>query len=478
MTVQSSFVDDVYGKNIPVIAGAILPDPEFLEVLDYVDQQTINAYVGTWVEALLHYPRFVAPWTTDICGGKCKSYLLPGSLYQIYFAPLGTLGQGILSATEFQDVEAIRVYNAPGIGLVFQDLSDEDDFNLEIDCQIKGESPTTSVQLCGKQTGSSIAVGTLSVHAALQVLAVVRVTLLTASVLGWRVCPAVLKSLEQCDADNKWKTEPLSTKTLMAVYEQQVTTTYEWKTMVITDVHAESTPKSLALHLDMFKGVWDRIFKPASDTEEAVPGFEEHMQWLSTKNRPSVDPRAPMEELQNFLALVIHFALTAKQFVNGTRAEHSLTEDQDLISLPPGMLTTATGGRRVQRFVAQRWATWCFMTSGSLITVVCGICLVWILRQNGPIPKGMGVLEFDSVARAATSRAGTKRTGNLPENTITVEEYMMGLSEKQRSSIRAAIRPLGTARVMLHRQGETDGGNRILLLPDISGPPSTADGNS
>jgi hypothetical protein len=99
---------------------------------------------------------------TPNCTGSCTSIFLPGGLETARrVSPI--LNLTLLEGGTFKDAETIRIVNAPGLLLKFDQLHADFDFDREGECTVYGQNTNNSIQICIRSTDHSLAVGMLFV---------------------------------------------------------------------------------------------------------------------------------------------------------------------------------------------------------------------------------------------------------------------------------------------------------------------------
>lgn len=210
----------------------------------------------------------------------------------------------------------------------------------------------------------------------------------------------------------------LTAKTLMTVYRQNVTTMYARADLAIKHIEATSPPVRVHTSADDTQQIWDRIFVPdglADMTDRQSINVTIHR--LAWKYRTYVeffpDHNAPVELLSNFMAVPLQFAVTAMQYANSTG---KLPEDKQ--GFPAELITTATGGRSIQKFVSPAWTAWTFIVSAVGVVLLTGAGYLWVLTREHPVPRPSGITELDFATKLANGQpvAGEGVTeGTLPD---------------------------------------------------------------
>lgn len=184
---------------------------------------------------------------------------------------------------------------------------------------------------------------------------------------------------------------------------------YSQKDLSIQHVEPVSKPVRFPMLEPDMELIWDRVFRPrpspAQIDLESINVTISRMAWkYRTYTEFFPDNQMHVELLQNFLAVPLQFAVTAMQYANYTLA---LPEEKR--TFPPELLTRATGGRSIKRFVSQPWTVVVFIASGALVVSLSGAGFWWMLSQAHPLPKPSGIVELDFVSRVSDLQ-GRRRT--------------------------------------------------------------------
>jgi hypothetical protein len=137
-----------------------------MELFKIVEPYQTFIYLDTWIEQLLQYPKFAVLQDSGGCDKElgCESYFLPGSLEDALLARAPVL-TSLLESTLSSSPNSIRIYNAPGIGLMFQPVPESNVFNNLTDCTtfiVDDSGEQSGLQVCGKQAGQSVLFGMCS----------------------------------------------------------------------------------------------------------------------------------------------------------------------------------------------------------------------------------------------------------------------------------------------------------------------------
>ncbi|KAF3351905.1 hypothetical protein VdG1_09517 [Verticillium dahliae VDG1] len=364
---QHHFIQD--GPSVAVYAGTIPPD---VSVLDNIPASYMAGFFDTWAQQLMNYPRYSTAWSMEGCEGNCSAIFLPGGM-EIARKVVPLMNSTILQGGTFNDVDSISIMRAPGLAARFDPLPADFRFDIEKECAVylTPAGMSDGLQMCIRQVGDSLAA-------------------------GWRACPSFTQLYGECPLPERWATAPLRTKTLMTVYRQNATTTYDRSDLSI------------------------KHFFPDHDV--------------------------PVEQLRNFLAVPLQFGITALQYANYTMA---LPPEKR--AFPPELLTVATGGRSIMKFVGPLWTAWVFIVSGVLVTVLSGCGFWYILVQAHPVPRPSGILEVDFAVKLedVKARNGESSVGSFSE----VAEEMHSREDYSAWSI---IKSLRDKRITMTPQASND----------------------
>ncbi|OBR15174.1 hypothetical protein CH63R_00354 [Colletotrichum higginsianum IMI 349063] len=379
---QNSFEDYFIkqGVSIDVYAGNIPPD---VSVLGLISTTYLDGFFDTWAQQLLNYPRYATGWKMDGCTGACSVSFLPGGM-EIARKVGPLLNSTILQGGLFNQTETIMIESAPGLVARFDPVPDGFEFDLEQDCSVYQTPLGDALQMCKRQMGDSVAA-------------------------GWRACPSATQLTRGCATRLAWTKAPIVSKTLFTAYRQTATTMYSQKDLSIQHVEPVSKPARFPMLEPDMELIWDRVFRPrpspAQIDLESINVTISRMAWkYRTYTEFFPDNQMHVELLQNFLAVPLQFAVTAMQYANYTLA---LPEEKRIF--PPELLTRATGGRSIKRFVSQPWTVVVFIASGALVVSLSGVGFWWMLSQAHPLPKPSGIVELDFVSRVSDLQ-GRRRT--------------------------------------------------------------------
>jgi hypothetical protein len=115
-------------------------------------------FVG-WTSSFLSVPRFATKLPIDNCTTNCTSAFLPGGM-ELTRKNASIVKETILQGSVFQRTESIRIENAPGYLLRFDQVGADFGFDLDKDCSQYGQSVNDSIQICIQDVDGSVAAGT------------------------------------------------------------------------------------------------------------------------------------------------------------------------------------------------------------------------------------------------------------------------------------------------------------------------------
>lgn len=192
--------------------------------------------------------------------------------------------------------------------------------------------------------------------------------------------------------------------------------------------------------------IWNRIFVPrplSSQVDlESINITIARMAWkYRTYTEFFPDNEMHVELLQNFLSVPLQFAITAMQYAN-----YTLALPADKRTFPPELLTTATGGRSIKRFVSQPWTVLVFIAAGSSVVMLTGFGFWWVLKQPNPLPKSSGIVELDFISRLSDLQKHDHTDQDSPER---FSELVYDIRSKKQHSAWQIIKALRKRRLEL-----------------------------
>ncbi|KAF4926616.1 hypothetical protein CGCVW01_v002857 [Colletotrichum viniferum] len=416
---QNSFEDyfikqgvtvDVYADNIP-------PD---VSILGLISTAYLDGFFDTWTQQLLNYPRYATTWKMKGCTEDCSVSFLPGGM-EIARKVGPLLNSTILKGGLFNNTESIMIQGAPGMVARSEPVADGFEFDIEEDCNVYQTPLGDALQMCKKQFGDSVAA-------------------------GWRACPSFFQFTRACATQLSWTRAPLVSKTLFTAYRQNATTTYSQKDLSIQHAEPISEPVRVKMSVPDMDLIWNRIFVPrplSSQLDlESINITIARMAWkYRTYTEFFPDNEMHVELLQNFLSVPLQFAITAMQYAN-----YTLALPADKRTFPPELLTTATGGRSIKRFVSQPWTVLVFIAAGSSVVMLTGFGFWWILKQPDPLPKSSGIVELDFISRLSDLQKRDHTDQDSPER---FSELVYDIRSKKQHSAWHIIKALRKRRLEL-----------------------------
>ncbi|KAH9231668.1 hypothetical protein K456DRAFT_1840518 [Colletotrichum gloeosporioides 23] len=393
---QNSFEDYFIkqGVTVDVYAGNIPPD---VSILGLISTAYLDGFFDTWTQQLLNYPRYATTWKMKGCTEDCSVSFLPGGM-EIARKVGPLLNSTILKGGLFNNTESIMIQSAPGMVARFEPVADGFEFDIEEDCNVYQTPLGDALQMCKKQFGDSVAAA------------------------------------------------PLVSKTLFTAYRQNATTTYSQKDLSIQHAEPISAPVKVKMSVPDMDLIWNRIFVPrplSSQLDlESINITIARMAWkYRTYTEFFPDNEMHVELLQNFLSVPLQFAITAMQYAN-----YTLALPADKRTFPPELLTTATGGRSIKRFVSQPWTVLVFIAAGSSVVMLTGFGFWWILKQPNPLPKSSGIVELDFISRLSDLQKHDHTDQDSPER---FSELVYDIRSKKQHSAWHIIKALRKRRLEL-----------------------------
>ncbi|KAF5494377.1 hypothetical protein CGCS363_v009966 [Colletotrichum siamense] len=405
------------GVTVDVYAGNIPPD---VSILGLISTAYLDGFFDTWTQQLLNYPRYATTWKMKGCTEDCSVSFLPGGM-EIARKVGPLLNSTILKGGLFNNTESIMIQGAPGMVARFEPVADGFEFDIEEDCNVYQTPLGDALQMCKKQFGDSVAA-------------------------GWRACPSFFQFTRACATQLSWTRAPLVSKTLFTAYRQNATTTYSQKDLSIQHAEPISEPVRVKMSVPDMDLIWNRIFVPrplSSQLDlESINITIARMAWkYRTYTEFFPDNEMHVELLQNFLSVPLQFAITAMQYAN-----YTLALPADKRTFPPELLTTATGGRSIKRFVSQPWTVLVFIAAGSSVVMLTGFGFWWVLKQPNPLPKSSGIVELDFISRLSDLQKHDHTDQDSPER---FSELVYDIRSKKHHSAWHIIKALRKRRLEL-----------------------------
>jgi hypothetical protein len=130
-------------------------------ILSYVPVATLCLYFQGQTSSLLANNKYATSFSLDDCEDGCTSFILPGGIETARrYKPF--LNETLLDGS-IQDIDSdvMRIMEAPGFVLKFENVVESFSFNLSSDCVYAGQSFKDSLMVCARQVNESIAFGEL-----------------------------------------------------------------------------------------------------------------------------------------------------------------------------------------------------------------------------------------------------------------------------------------------------------------------------
>lgn len=277
-----------------------------------------------------------------------------------------------------------------------------------------------------------------------------------------------MQFLGLCDMTQAWASNmtDMTAKTLMTVYRQNATTMYDRGDLSIRHVEATSPPARVTTSANDTRRIWDRIFVPDGEadlTDRQSVNITIHR--LAWKYRTYVeffpDHNVPVELLSNFMAVPLQFAVTAMQYANYTG---TLPEDKQ--GFPRELVTTATGGRSIQKFVSPAWTAWTFIVAAVCALVATGAGFLWVLTRDHPVPRPSGITELDFATKLANGPPdGGGSAGGVAAADGTLPDLVRDLKTQEAYTAWSAVRHLRGRRMELTPDFRPDGTVDAVYFP-------------
>jgi hypothetical protein len=187
---------------------------------------------------------------------------------------------------------------------------------------------------------------------------------------------------------------------------------YDRKDLTIKLVEPTSEAELLQIFATDIWKMWDHTFIPPEDASpldnQSINVTLSRLAWkYRTYTEFFPDHNVPLEQLRNFLLVPLQFSVTAMQYVNYTMA----LPPADIQDFALELMTTATGGQSIQKFVSPLWTSLTFIASGCAVVLLSGIAFVRILSQDSPVPTSSGITEIDFASRLAEAGAQVVEEG-------------------------------------------------------------------
>lgn len=216
-----------------------------------------------------------------------------------------------------------------------------------------------------------------------------------------------------CNTNTTWRSEPITSTTLLTAYKQFTSTSYNRRNGSIVDIHVPegSTPELVYTNATDYKTVFNAILVPEptatindlSNINSLINAMTwSHRTWA--KSFPD-DKDTTTSILRNVLAVPFQHTVTATLFGNYTLAERGLNSTSSYnFTLPDEMLTTATGGIASSKLTILAWTGWLFIAGNLAIHALVGAGMLWVLCREERLPSAVGLGDLE-VARAAARTA-------------------------------------------------------------------------
>jgi hypothetical protein len=196
--------------------------------------------------------------------------------------------------------------------------------------------------------------------------------------------------------------------TVMSLYRQFTTTTYDRQNLSMVNTQATSRPELLLASASDYTAILNQVIESNEHSTESdnlsINALIYALTWMHrTYDEVLPGDNSLITNLYNFLMVPQLFMVTAVQLSNYTVSESGFQEQLGDFPLPDDMITTATGGWSNSRLVILPWTGYLFIAADvTLLLFVLG-GIVWILLQPRPLHPSTGVDELDSLTFAETT---------------------------------------------------------------------------
>jgi hypothetical protein len=188
--------------------------------------------------------------------------------------------------------------------------------------------------------------------------------------------------------------------TMMSAYKQFTSTTYNRHNLSIINTKVVGAPQPMFLNATGYAEIFNAVMMPSSSSTSvsntSIAALTYALTWVHRTYSGSFpdDTGTLITVLENFLTIPLQWTVTAVQRINYTAP---LLGD---FSMPNDMITTAVGGSSSQRLVIQGWTGWTFIAADTIVLLFVLGSIIWILRQQEPLPQSTGVAEIDTLELA------------------------------------------------------------------------------
>jgi hypothetical protein len=297
---------------------------------------------------------------------------------------------------------------------------------------------------------------------------VLKSTSVTNNYTGWAACPQELYIENTCNSNLSWTTGPMKWSTVMSVYQQFTTTTYNMENLAIVNTQVTSDPELLFLNASDYAAILNRVLVPNQDStlsdNSNVNSLIYSLTWMQRTYNVG-DDRSLMNYLYNFLVVPQAFIATALQLINAFPFPLAL-DDFPMLN---DTITIATGSWSKSRLVILPWTGYLFIAMDVVVLLFILGGIIWILLQSHPQPSLTGIGELDNLRYAENVYCGTqpwksrrKASARFGENvkdqpTPTLIEFAHNLEVSSSSSSRELSKTLRKLTIVVIEDTEHTG---------------------
>ena len=375
------------------------------------------------------------------CNDSCRAFLLPGGLELVrQFGPF--LNYSIFYGGVLDGAESVRIDNAPGLITTFQTPETELTFDPVVECVYGGKAINDSLQICMRQVDHSVAVGTSpNFRSGRHHEIYSKYSSMINSYKGWAACPQALFNNNECNSNLTWTSGPMIRSTVMSLYRQFTTTTYNAQNLSMVNTQATSDAELMFLNASDYTTILNEVLVPNENSSQSdnisINALTYALTWMHRTYDevfPS-DKNSLITNLYNFLVIPQLFMVTAVQLCNYTVIEDGLEAELGNFPMPDDMITTAIGGRSTSRLVILPWTGYLFIAINVVVLLFILGGLVWILFQPRALPPSTGVDELDSLRLAGKARYVRRVTPgeiNMDDSMLIKLAHNLDLSSSSR----------------------------------------------
>jgi hypothetical protein len=157
--------------------------------------------------------------------------------------------------------------------------------------------------------------------------------------------------------------------TVMSLYRQFTTTTYNGQNLSMVNTQATSRPEQLLANASDYTAILNQVIESNEHSKQSDNASINALVYALTWMHRTYDEVFPSDttslvtNLYNFLMVPQLFMVTAVQLSNYTVSESGLEQVLGDFPLPDDMITTATGGQSNSRLVILPWTGYLFIAA-------------------------------------------------------------------------------------------------------------------